>query len=962
MLYRIIAGLLLLLIALMSGVPLSTNAVQTDTSTSMTSGVDAATRAGVMEAYGKLPLLFIKNQGQLDNSVAYYVKTSGQTIYLTTSGMVFDLFRYEKAEADLANRKAERLVFSLDFVGVNESSSIQGGDMGESIVNYFIGNDPDKWLTDIPTYRDVVYSEIYPGVDFRLYGKGGVLEYDFVVQPGVDVNDISLAYNGVDSIGIESGELVVDTAFGELSQSQPYIYQRIAGAEVAIEGGFRLLGDSRYGFRVAAYDAGYPLVIDPSILYSTYLGGGDSDYGNGIAVESGYAYVTGYTLSTDFPTRNWYMQDPLDSNEDVFVTKIDTSKSGNDSLIYSTYLGGSGGEEGEGIAVEGACAYVTGWTTSTDFPTKNWYHKDQPGWDAFVTRLNSSGNGLVYSTYIGGDGDDRGYGVAVESGHAYVTGCTYSTDFPTVNQYQGNQPDSDVFVTRINTALSGVPSLVYSTYLGGSGGEDGEGIAVEGGCAYVVGFTESTDFPTRNEYQADPTDAGPDAFITKINTAQSGDSSLVYSTYLGGGDDDKGHGIAVESGCAYVTGYTGSLDFPTTPGAYDTVKDGTKDAFVAKFDTAKVGSASRIYSSFLGGGGDDEGNGIAVESGYAYVAGLTESTDFPTRNEYQTNLAAQDAFVTKVNTSGSDLAYSTYLGGNAVDVGNGIAVESGYTYITGFTWSTDFPTENEYQTDPDFADNHADAFITRFTGTGTDGVGFCDLTGDTLKNKFYLRANDGTTTLIKYKKTSDLVPITGDWNGDGIDEVGFCDLTGDTLKNKFYLRNADGITTMVRYKKLSTYTPITGDWNGDGIDEVGFCDLTGDTLRNKFYLRNADGTTTIVRYKKLSTYTPITGDWNGDGIDEVGFCDLTGDTLKNRFYLRKADGTTTIVRYKKLSTYTPITGDWNGDGVDEVGFCDLTGDTLKNKFYLRNDDSTTTLIKYKKDSDLLPVTGNWDGS
>ena len=244
-----------------------------------------------------------------------------------------------------------------------------------------------------------------------------------------------------------------------------------------------------------------------------------------------------------------------------------------------------------------------------------------------------------------------------------------------------------------------------------------------------------------------------------------------------------------------------------------------------------------------------------------------------------------------------------------------------------------------------------------------DKVGFCHLTEDTLKNKFYLRNDDGTTTIIGYKKASDLLPIAGDWDGDGNDEVGLFELAGETsMNNKFYLRNDDGTTTVIEYKEQPIYIPITGDWDGDGDDEVGLCEMTNNIHKNKFYLRADDGTTTVIKYKKLTAYTPITGDWDGDGADEVGFCDRTDDSLKNRFYLRNSDGTTTAIKYKKLDELLPITGDWDNDGSDEIGFCHQTNDSVKNRFYLRNDDGTTTVIRYRKPQNYLPITGNWDGN
>jgi hypothetical protein len=382
-----------------------------------------------------------------------------------------------------------------------------------------------------------------------------------------------------------------------------------------------------------------------SLIYSTYLGGGGDDLGEGIAVDdSGDAYVTGGTNSSDFPTLNPFQ---TYNNGGVFVTKL--SSSGN-SLIYSTYLDGGNDDYGEAIAVDGSGnAYVTGWTESSDFPTLNPYQPTAQGSiDAFVTKLSSSGSSLIYSAYLGGEDIDWGRGIAVDSGgNAYVTGWTGSTNFPTLNPYQTYQCCFDAFVTKLSSEGS---SLIYSTYLGGSNTDEGFGIAVDGsGNAYVTGYTVSRTFPTRHAYQS-TYQGGQDAFVAKLSS--SGDS-LIYSTFLGGGDAEEGRGIADDgSGNAYVTGWTTSSDFPTLSSYQSTYQGGGVnygDAFVTKLSSS---GASLIYSTYLGGGNNDAGYGMAVDgSGNAYVTGWTGSTNFPTLNPYQTYQGGIDLFVTKLSAS-----------------------------------------------------------------------------------------------------------------------------------------------------------------------------------------------------------------------------------------------------------------------------------------------------------------------
>jgi hypothetical protein len=714
--------------------------------------------SGLHLDFGSLPLYFTANRGQVDGRALFYAKAARYTLWLTEEGLVFDSFKSERAEAPSAGKEPylrpekrgsrgyERDVSRLVFLNAAKHPEIVPVDETALKVNYFIGNDPAKWHTAVPTSGAVLYRNIYDRIDLKVYGIESRIEYDWIVRPGGNPRDIRFEYRNMKGMRVdEAGNLLVETGFGELVHKKPAAYQEAGaklsvegrsgnGTRVAVESAFKRIGENAYGFEVGAYDAGLELVIDPVVLaYSTYLGGNSDDYGQGIAVDgSGNAYVTGYTLSTNFPTLNQYQTDK--ANTDVFVTKIDTTKSGNDSLVYSTYLGGSSQDYGYGIAVDGSGnAYVTGYTNSTDFPTLNQYQTD-PGdgnWDVFVTKIDTTKSGndsLVYSTYLGGNSLDYGWGIAVDgSGNAYVTGETHSTNFPTLNQYQTDQASLDAFVTKIDTTKSGNDSLVYSTYLGGNDWDIGYGIAVDGsGNAYVIGYTASTDFPTLNQYQTDQ--AGDDVFVTKLDTTKSGNDSLVYSTYLGGSDYDSGTGIAVDgSGNAYVTGYTYSTNFPTL-NQYQTDQAST-DAFVTKIDTTKSGNASLVYSTYLGGSNVDEGYGIAVDgSGNAYVTGDTASTDFPTLNQYQTDQTGWDAFIAKISadiptvttTAVSDIAFSTATSGGNVTAEGGAAVTA-----RGVCWST--------SANPTTADSK--------TTDGSGSGGFTSsITGLTSSTTYHVRA------------------------------------------------------------------------------------------------------------------------------------------------------------------------------------------------------------------------------
>jgi len=657
----------------------------------------AAAETRVSQSYGKLPLHFEANQGQTHQDVRFLARGPGYSLYLTAGEAVLVLTQPNPdAKRDLRSTPERRgtqprgtpVVVRMSLVGAAPKPPASGREELPGKANYLIGKDPAKWRTNVPTYAKVHYREVYPGIDLVYYGNQRQLEYDFVVSPGADPERIVLGFQGGERLEINAeGELVLHAGGGALRQQKPVIYQEINGVRTKIEGRYVLKDAHRVGFQLAAYDQSRPLVIDPTLVYSTYLGGSISDDGYGIAVDAaGSAYVTGLAGSTDFPTAS-PLQAAYGGGGDAFVSKLNAAGS---ALLYSTYLGGSGEDYGYGIAVDAdGSAYVTGGTTSTDFPTVNPLQAaNGGGTDAFVSKLDAAGSALLYSTYLGGSGGDAGYGIAVDAaGSAHVTGATNSTDFPTANPLQAaNGGGGDAFVSKLNAAGS---ALVYSTYLGGSGSELGVGIAVDAaGSAYVTGQTTSTDFPTANPLQA-ASGGGTDAFVSKLDAAGC---ALLYSTYLGGSGGDGGAGIAVDAaGSAYVSGSTSSTNFPTANPLQAASGGGLTDAFVSKLNAA--GSAL-LYSTYLGGSSRDAGRGIAVDAaGSAYVTGWTTSTNFPTASPLQSAKAGfTDAFVSKLNAAGSALLYSTYLGGGFGDnYGLGIAVDAaGAAYVTGRTNSADF--------------------------------------------------------------------------------------------------------------------------------------------------------------------------------------------------------------------------------------------------------------------------------
>jgi len=609
----------------------------------------------------------------------------------------------------------------MKLQGANLKPEIRGLDRQPGTSNYFIGRDPKQWRTNIPSYAKVKYEGVYPGIDLVYYGNNQQLEYDFVVAAGADPHAIALDMRGADKLQIDAhGDLLLTIGGGQLRQLKPSIYQETAGGRSAISGRYILTGKHQIGFEVGPYDHRKPLVIDPVLVYSTYLGGSGADEGAAIAADvEGNAYVVGTTDSLNFPTTTGAYQTTPSAGKDVFLTKLAPNGT---SVIYSTYLGGSLDDYGYGVAVDSAGnAYLTGTTASPNFPTtRGTLQAVNAGrTDAFVAKVNSSGSALVYSTYLGGPGIEEGFGIAVNAaGNAYVTGVTASTNFsPTRGVMQDAlSGPTDAFVTKLNPDGT---AGIYSTYLGGSGADIGYAIALDAGGdnAYVGGLTDSTNFPTTAGGYRTSSAGNTDAFVVKLNSTGS---AAGYATLLGGTGIDAAFGLTVNSaGAACVTGATDSTDFPTTIGALQaTYAGGDSDAFVTELDPA--GSAL-IYSTYLGGSGADVGSSVALDhSGNAYIAGTTWSANFPTTTDVtQPSLhGANDAFLARLKIDGTNLLYSTYLGGAQSEESFGLAVDqTRNAYITGVTTSEDFPiTIGAYQVGA----SGTDAFITKVADVPTN--------------------------------------------------------------------------------------------------------------------------------------------------------------------------------------------------------------------------------------------------
>jgi hypothetical protein len=684
--------------------------------------VDQKSKARGSEAYGNLPIRFEANDGQTDSKIKFLARGVGYGLFLTQTEAVLTLRRESARDgADAQSTVRMRLI------GADPASQMEGVDMLPGRSNYILGRDAKRWRRNVMSFAKVRYRSVYPGIDLIYYGNQRQLEYDFVVAPGADPNMIRLGFSGLDQINIApQGDLVLKTASGEIRQRKPVAYQEVNGGRREIASRYTMKGSQEVGFELGEYDRSQPLVIDPVIAYSTYLGGSGSEIAGSIAVDAaGNTYVTGLTWSLDFPTSNPLQPAPGGNSDigDVFVAKLNPEGS---ALVYSTYLGGIGFDFGLDIAVDGdGNAYVTGATQSIDFPTNNALQPELAGGrgiDLFVTKLNADGSALVYSTYLGGTNGEFDVNLTIDNErNVYVAGDTFSSDFPTVNPLKATLSGlNDVFAAKIKADGS---ALVYSTYLGGRSFDFLSGVAVDGfGCIYLTGNTSSNDFPTANPLKATLADGDTDAFLTKIG---ADGSSLVYSTYLGGADYDDPGNITVDAfGNAYVVGLTYSPDFPTV-NPMQPVFSGQADAFVAKFNP---NGSALLYSTYLGGANEDWGYDIALDSrNNIYISGYTLSDDFPTLDAAQPRPDTNpndpnnigDGFVSKLKADGSVLIYSTYLGGGAFEEGPVMAVDAqGAAYLFRHTNSDDYPTTPGAVQRESSAPNQgrSECFITKIAG------------------------------------------------------------------------------------------------------------------------------------------------------------------------------------------------------------------------------------------------------
>lgn len=869
---------------------------------------------------GRLPLSFEANTGQTDARVKFLSRGSNYGLYLTSDEALM-VFRSDKRrDSKIKNAHSpdsRREVVRMKLVGADEDAQAHGVEELPGKTNYFIGNDSAKWRTDVTNYRKIKYDEIYPGIDLVYYGNTGELEYDFIIAPHADPGDIKLKFNGVTQIKLaRNGDLLLLTRTATLRHQKPLIYQETNGTRTLVKGGYVLGSKGQVSFRLGTYDKTRPLIIDPVIAYSTFLGGSDLDEAHGLALDSsGNIYVAGITDSTDFPLANPFQSINKGSNAPVgyaelFISKLDPT---GQALIYSTYIGGAGVDRGGAIAVDNdGNLHITGSTTSLDFPVANAYQPTYGGGssDAFLTKLGPAGNFLIYSTYLGGDGPqylpgnaaELGNGIKLDNvGNAYLVGSTDSNSFPTLQPLKATKDGAtDAFLLKMSTA----GALLFSTYLGGNVNDSIGDITTDtSGNIYLAGSTSSGDFPVVNAptFLAPNADPGG-AFVMKLTPDCS---SITYSTLIGGTGGEGAGTIAVDaSQNVYLGGSTSSRDFPVLNAVQPTnptnPADGDSTGWVAKLQSDFT---ALNYSTYLGGNDYSYVNTVAVDSSNnLWVFGFTPATNFPVVDPiYASNRGYEDVTLSRFSSDGT-MTFSTYLGGDGFDVSGKMVVGSdGEVYLAGRAGTNshgrpNFPLLNPYQSS--FGGGITDAFIMRISpqngmltisGTVTDGYGTgmggvtINVTGSatksavTLPNGRYLfnLAPGGNYTVTATKAPLTFLPANQTFNSLSDHQVANFAVVNRNLSGR--------ITDVVGSGVPGVSVALTGSYS-----------LSVQTDTQGFYsiIAPSGGSYTLTPSKAglLATYafTPTTRTISNLGADTVGL-DFTASITYFESFLPIAD-------------------------------------------------------------------------
>jgi len=876
--------------------------------------------------FGKVALGFEPNVGQAGAGTDYIARGPGYGLQIGGGGATLTL-----DPSTPTNPAATPTTLTIGLEGAAADPVVTGQDPLPGTVNYLIGSDPSAWRTGVATYAKVVAHDVLPGIDQAYYGTQSKLEYDYIVNPGANPSALKVRFGGSEAVSVGAdGTLKVRTAGGDVVQQPPVAYQVAAdGSRVPVTAAYTAEADGTVGFAVGAHDPSLALTIDPVLIYSTYIGGTADD---GVFADTlgpdGSLFVTGVTSSTNFPTTSPIQPNSGGGAQDAFVARLNPAGT---AYIFTTYLGGNGQDGANAIALDPAGnAVIVGNTASTDFPVVGAIQSTNGGGslDGFVAKLDPAGSHLIYSTYLGGAGLDNIDGVATDgTGAVYFAGYSDSTNFPTANPIFGtNKGSADAVVGKISPDGS---TLVYSTYLGGSDFDRANAIAVDAsGSAYVTGQTAAAGFPIVGGLPGGYNGGIDDAFVTKINPAGT---ALLYSTFLGGSGTiilgqgaDVGIGIAVDAlGNAYVTGTTNSPDFPTTAGAFQRSSGGGYDAFVSELNN--VGS-TLVYSTYLGGSGNDQANAIALDAaGNAYVAGFTGSSNFPIANALQSTYGGsdKDAFVTKLDAGGSRLGYSTYLDGSGSGTGSAIAVgPTGVAYVGGFTSSLNFPTKSAIQ--PALSGS-LDGFLARInpgnprTAADYDADGTSDLAVfRPATGQYLVKLSAGGVFVAQFGQIGLRdIPITGDFDGDGRSDLAvFRPATGQWLLNE----STAGPKVVSFGDTNLRDIPVPGDYDGDGKTDLAvFRPATGQWI-----IRLSGGGSRVVSFGDTNLRDiPIPADYDGDGKTDLAiFRPATAQWL-----IALSGGGTRVFTYGAANLGDiPAPGDYDGDGkADPTVFRPSTG-------------------------------------
>ena len=904
------------------------------------------------EKFGQLPLQFELNRGQSDSSVQFISRSANHALFLKQNEAQF-VFPNKERSSTGKKQMVRPDVLKMNLLRANENASVVGLDELPGRTNYFIGNNPDNWQQEVPAFKRVKYDDIYEGIDLIYYGNQRELEYDFIVSPNANPNVIALSFENVQKMRIDDkGDLLLSLNKRLVRQHAPIVYQEIDGRKSDVESAYVIRRDEaqvghEVGIRIGDYDHNKPLVIDPVIAFSTYLGGSAGDdlftieAGFGITVDTGgNVYVGGITPSGDFPTQTPSQPAP-GGNYDGFISKLNPTGT---ALLYSTYFGGSDEDRIVSISLGPANEmYVSGYTFSSNFPTMTPFQATNRGQnDGFISKFTSSG-ALSYSTYLGGSGGEScNFSKNIGTDIVAFAGNTGSVDFPIANAVQpipGGQ--GDFFVGKLNITTN---TLLFSTYFGGSASDSmilSSGAVDVSGNVYVGGVSNSFDYPTTTGAFQTENNGSDDVVVTKIS---SSGSSVMYSTFIGGNLIDSADALAVDTGGnAYVTGFTRSANYPLKNPAQLQLQD--PDAFVTKLNS---NGTALVFSTFLGGLNLERGSGITTDaSGNCFVTGRSNSGDFPAKRSLRPPRGLDDAFVSRFNRDGA-LLFSTLIGGGGNDYGFGIAADNNNnTYVTGRATRNFFVTPGVLQTT---LGGQADAFVTKINTSvrkvksDFDGDGKTDVSlfRPTQQVWYLLQSSLGFRYEVFGFSTDELAP--GDYDGDGKTDIAVF----RKVDGVWYILNSGTNTIRSLYWGNGLDVAVPGDYDGDDKTDVAVYRSTGI-----WYV-------ILSSNSNLRTYIlgspgdkPVPADFDGDGVTDVAIYspNLGVWTISGSF-------AGVISQKFGIITDRPVPADYDGDGYDDIAVYRASAGTW---YSLRSGSNNSFSAIQWGTSEDIPAAGDYDG-